>query len=272
MKPLERAKLSLEGLSIGDAFGEKFFGVEQSVLLQIGHRAVPRAPWPYTDDTQMALSIVATLETFGLIDQGYLARDFAKRYMADPGRGYGGSMHDTLRRIFQGEYWKQVSESAFKGMVSWGNGAAMRVAPIGAYFHQDLAEVREQALKSAVVTHAHPEASAGAVGIAIAAALACQWKEQKKPKDSAEFLTQVAAWIPDSEVKSRTLRAVNYNSNTTMLHAIMTLGNGIQVSAHDTVPLSLWCTAMHLDNFSEALWFTIGALGDRDTTCAMVGE
>ena len=193
------------------------------------------------------------------------------RYTLDPTRGYGGSMHQTLREIYLGEDWRMLTEMAFSGMGSWGNGAAMRVAPMGAYFYNDLEQVRDQAHASAVVTHAHPEASAGAIGVAIAAALACQWKEQNKPKDSKQFLEQVAQWIPESEVKSRTLRAVNYNANTTMHHAIMTLGNGIQVSAQDTVPLALWCAAMHLDNFTEALWFTVGALGDRDTTCAMVG-
>lgn len=271
MNALQRAQVSLEGLSVGDAFGEQFFGVENSVLLQIGQRAVPRSPWRYTDDTQMALSIVATLEKFGSINQDFLARDFAERFILQPARGYGGSMHDTLRDIYLREPWKQVTERAFKGMGSWGNGAAMRVAPIGAYFADDVEAAASQARDSAVVTHAHPEAAAGAVGVAVASALAHQWKELGKSLDAKEFLEQVAAWIPESEVKTRTLRASTYGPETPMMRAVMTLGNGIQVSAHDTVPLALWCAALHLNDFAEALWFTVGALGDRDTTCAMVG-
>jgi hypothetical protein len=31
MEPIERARLSLEGLSMGDAFGERFFGIDEHV-------------------------------------------------------------------------------------------------------------------------------------------------------------------------------------------------------------------------------------------------
>jgi ADP-ribosylglycohydrolase len=33
----------------------------------------------------------------------------------------------------------------------------------------------------------------------------------------------------------------------------------------------MWCAAQHLDNYEEALWLTVSGLGDRDTTCAIVG-
>lgn len=52
---LARAYQSLEGLSCGDAFGECFFGPNEKVLPLIRHRAVPAAPWMFTDDTMMAL-------------------------------------------------------------------------------------------------------------------------------------------------------------------------------------------------------------------------
>jgi ADP-ribosylglycohydrolase len=34
---------------------------------------------------------------------------------------------------------------------------------------------------------------------------------------------------------------------------------------------TLWCAAHHLGNFEEAMWTTVSGLGDRDTTCAIVG-
>jgi ADP-ribosylglycohydrolase len=37
------------------------------------------------------------------------------------------------------------------------------------------------------------------------------------------------------------------------------------------VPFSLWCASRHLDRYEEALWATVSGLGDRDTTCAIVG-
>jgi hypothetical protein len=58
MKPIERAYLSLEGLSVGDAFGERFFGNPARVAALIERRVAPEGVWRWTDDTQMAQCIV----------------------------------------------------------------------------------------------------------------------------------------------------------------------------------------------------------------------
>jgi len=53
--------------------------------------------------------------------------------------------------------------------------------------------------------------------------------------------------------------------------AVTVLGNGMQLSAQDTVPFALWCTCQHLFDYEEALWLAVSGLGDRDTICAIVG-
>jgi ADP-ribosylglycohydrolase len=53
--------------------------------------------------------------------------------------------------------------------------------------------------------------------------------------------------------------------------AVNALGSGSQVLSLDTVPFALWCVAQQPDDYEEALWRTVSGLGDRDTTCAMVG-
>jgi ADP-ribosylglycohydrolase len=53
--------------------------------------------------------------------------------------------------------------------------------------------------------------------------------------------------------------------------AMWSLGTGSKVTSADTVPFSLWCAARHLGDYEEALWTTVSGLGDRDTTCAIVG-
>ena len=58
----------------------------------------------------------------------------------------------------------------FEGQGSFGNGAAMRVAPVGAYFAGDIGAVVEQAARSSVITHTHDEAIAGSIAVAVAAA------------------------------------------------------------------------------------------------------
>ncbi|MEZ6085047.1 MAG: hypothetical protein R3E58_14185 [Phycisphaerae bacterium] len=47
-----RARLSLEGLSLGDAFGECFFS--SAMQQRLAYRGLPEVPWFYTDDTMMA--------------------------------------------------------------------------------------------------------------------------------------------------------------------------------------------------------------------------
>jgi ADP-ribosylglycohydrolase len=152
---------SLEGLSVGDAFGERFFLHSDVVESLVAARAIPASPWYYTDDTQMALSIVSILRECGEIDQDKLAQSFAKYYVRD--RGYGAAMHKLLVQIQNGEPWQKVASSLFDGQGSYGNGAAMRVAPVGAYFADDLDLVVTQARKSAEITHTHPQAIAGAI-------------------------------------------------------------------------------------------------------------
>ncbi|WP_210408401.1 ADP-ribosylglycohydrolase family protein, partial [Allokutzneria sp. NRRL B-24872] len=76
----------------------------------------------------------------------------------------------TLRRIREGEPWRTVAGEAFGGQGSRGNGAAMRVAPLGAHFADDPARAAMEAALSAEVTHPHPEGVAGAVAVALAAA------------------------------------------------------------------------------------------------------
>ena len=167
---MERATLALDGLSVGDAFGERFFRSPETVESLITSRAIPRAPWPYTDDTEMGLGIVEVLRERGRIDQDRLAAVFARRYRARPDRGYGGTAHQILREIGEGAPWREVSSAVFSGMGSMGNGGAMRAAPVGAYFAGDPAAVIREARASAEVTHAHPDGQAGAVAVALAAA------------------------------------------------------------------------------------------------------
>lgn len=267
---LGRALEALAGLSVGDAFGEKFFVSPDQVDRLIGERVVPAAPWYYTDDTAMALSVVDVLRDCGEIDRDALARRFAHRYAEDPRRGYGGTAHDILRRIGMGESWRTVAPSVFSGTGSMGNGGSMRVAPVGAFFAGDMDRVVDQARRSAEVTHAHPEGQAGAIATAVAAAWACDNRGVEQPDPEALFEV-VLAHTPDSSTRGGIARASRLPLDADVRTAVSVLGNGSRVIAEDTVPFALWCAAGHLASYTEALWATVAGLGDRDTTCAIVG-
>jgi hypothetical protein len=77
--------------------------------------------------------------------------------------------------------------------------------------------------------------------------------------------------LPDDELNARASEALLVHGELPIERVVAALGNGSRVSAQDTVPLVLWCAARHPGNYEAALWLTVSALGDRDTTCAMVG-
>ena len=269
---LERARLSLEGLAIGDAFGEMFFSKPDRARTCVNQNALPPGPWWRTDDTEMALGIVEVLSRHGRIDQDALAKEFASRFVREPMRGYGAMASRILSLIANGEDWRRVSPAAFGGRGSMGNGAAMRVAPLGAYFSDDLDAVVREAQASAVVTHAHEEGQAGGIAVAVAAAMA--WSLRSKPKSDAAvtLLQTVYERTPESETR-RGIRkaAAEVEWQASPREAAQLLGRGTQVTAPDTVPFVIWCAAHFLDNYVEALVNTVSVGGDCDTNCAMVG-
>jgi ADP-ribosylglycohydrolase len=266
---LARASISLEGLSVGDAFGEKFFVHPDMAANFIDLRATPGGKWNFTDDTQMALSIVSILRQYQEINQDELAKSFASHYEMQ--RGYGSAMHGLLADIRNGDNWKELSTNLFGGQGSYGNGAAMRVAPLGAYFADDFDLLVSEARKSAEVTHAHPEAIAGAIAVAVAAGMAAKLYGSNSLPTRREFLDELLRYIPVTEVKSKIFRARDILDTTPGIVVAAMLGNGSKITAQDTVPFTLWSAAKHLKNYQEAIWETVRVLGDRDTTCAIVG-
>lgn len=259
---LLRALKSLEGLSVGDGFGEQFFLRPARVLT----RELPPGPWRWTDDTHMALSVVETLMGHGEIEQDDLIARFARRYRQDPRRGYGPGMHKLLPQARLGRGWRQHSSALFHGSGSYGNGAAMRVAPLGAWFADDPALAARQAALSAEVTHTHPEGQAGAVVVAVASALA----HGPSPPTGAAFLQEIIALTPVGLVREGLERALELPPEA-LREAIEALGTGQRVSAQDTAPFCAWVAAHHQGDFVEAMWATVSGMGDRDTTCAIVG-
>ncbi|GAA2675042.1 MULTISPECIES: ADP-ribosylglycohydrolase family protein [Actinosynnema] len=249
--PLPEALTSLEGLSVGDAFGAQFFvpGTSPATLTP------GPPPWPWTDDTQMACLVTAELRDRGEIVQEHLAAAFAEH--CDPYRGYGPGAITILRLLRDGVPWREAATSAFGGG-SLGNGAAMRVAPLGAFFADDPAAVVEQATRSAEVTHAHPEGIDGAVAVALAAA-----------RPDAVFEAVLDGLRPgairDAVALAETLLGRSPEE------AVHHLGNGSRPTALTSVPLVLWIAATHAHDYRAAIGACVRAGGDVDTTAAMVG-
>ncbi|MFD5034674.1 ADP-ribosylglycohydrolase family protein [Streptomyces sp. NPDC058405] len=260
----ERALASLRGLSVGDALGSQFFVPSNYPLLK--RRELPPGPWQWTDDTEMGASVLAVLAGHGRIDQDALARSFAERHDFD--RGYGPAVNRMLRLIREGGDWRELAAGLFNGQGSWGNGAAMRIAPLGAWYAEDPEQATRQAEVSAFTTHQHREAVVGAMAVAAAASLAAA---PAGPPTPEALLDGVVALVPRSAVGAGLRRArdmLDYDDAGTVAAV---LGCGRRTSAHDTVPFALWSAARALGDFERGFWTTAQVGGDVDTTCAIVG-
>ncbi|MFC5748423.1 ADP-ribosylglycohydrolase family protein [Actinomadura rugatobispora] len=252
-----RMHASLAGLSVGDAFGDQFFLHANRHLTAAD---LPPPPWEWSDDTEMACSVVDCLHGHGRIVQDALATAFATRM--DTGRRYGAGALELLEGVRDGRPWRVVSAESFGGNGSYGNGAAMRAAPLGAYFGGDPARAAAEAALQAEITHAHEEGIAGAVAVAVAASVAA---------DGTEALLEAALDHTRGTYVRRGLRRALGLRKATPEEAAQVLGNGSRITAQDTVPFALWAAARHLDDYPAGMRACVTVGGDMDTTAAIAG-
>lgn len=262
--PATRARACLLGLAVGDAFGETM--ALPDAPRRIAKRLLCMArPWRWTDDTAMAISIVEQLERGATIDPDVLVAAFAARWQCEPDRGYGLGAFTLLQRVAAGASWRTEAQRMFRGRGSFGNGAAMRAAPIGAFFAPDLSRVRVEALRSAEPTHAHPDGAAGAVAVAVAAAAATMGLR------GSELIDAVIELTPETLTRQGVRRARELGPDFEVQLAGEELGTGCDLSAHDTVPFCVWVAARDLASYEAAVWTATSQIGDSDTNGAIVG-
>ncbi|MGH8883204.1 MAG: ADP-ribosylglycohydrolase family protein, partial [Stackebrandtia sp.] len=179
----------------------------------------------------------------------------------------GGSALDILYGVRDGGDWRGLASRAFEGAGSHGNGAAMRIAPLGAWFADSIPVTIEQARLASEVTHTHVDGIAGGIAVAVAAALAAG----HRPPDPEEFIATVADLTPDSAVRAGLRVARAMGGAVPATHVAEAVGNGSRISAADTVPVAIWTAAWHLDDFPRAVRTVVSVGGDMDTTAAIVG-
>lgn len=261
-----RLKESMKGLAIGDAIGRQAF-LETSIL---HHDNLPAKPLEYTDDTRMALALCRVLLTHHEVQPDELAKRFAADFQEEPERGYGAVAYYILHQIASGTPWQEASTSVYGGTGSKGNGAAMRVAPLGAFFADQPNRVLEQAELSALPTHAHPEGIAGAQVLAWTTSVLFNSPNENETRLFASILEGLSG----NPLLARLEEARQLGSCSARV-AGETLGAGEQILASDTVPLAVWLAVHHRHDFKTAIVQTVEACpspeADVDTLCAMVG-
>lgn len=259
---------SLLGLALGDAMGAPFEGLPPTMIAQ-KFPTLPSffeddndEPLQYTDDTQLAIGIAETLVDAGTVDERRLCEAFAENF--EPWRGYGGGALRVISAMKEGGDYKFLSENLFPGG-SYGNGAAMRVGPVGLFFHHDLDAVWEQARRSALPTHVHPLGIEGAQILAAAVALGCRGTSHSS-HNVADFVHPLQQRCRSDEFGYQLSQLGTLASPD----ELASLGNS--VLATGSVVTAIGCFLLHPRSFPDAVAQAIRLGGDTDTLAAMTGS
>jgi len=258
---------SAMGTFVGDAMGEPVEGwFHKAIQNHFGLvETMVRGKGRYTDDTQMMIGLLETLLERGRFDPAVCAKKFLKNY--DPKRGYGRRIFGVMEKIREGIPWDEV------GTDSFGNGGAMRVAPIGCFYSEDLGAVKAQAILSARITHNHPEGLAGAVAQATAVGLAMQCGQSDKPIVAEGFLDKVIAQVIDIDKGfAKALDKIRLIEKSSVLDMIAAMAARFSLSlkAIESVPVAIGAFLL-TDTFRDAVVFAVNMGGDADTIGAMAG-
>jgi len=225
----------------------------------------------FTDDTQMTLAVAEWL-TSGVERNGKsLLTTFVERY--EPWRHYGSGTRlilESFRGV--GENWQALATAMFP-QGSYGNGSAMRAAPVGLFLHNDLTAVLKFARISSVVTHSHPLAIQGAALQATAVALAT--RGVREPAQFLRLLNAALAHFAElgedtSAYQTALVRiSAGISKQVPPIKMAQLLGNGIK--AQEAVPMAIYCFLAAPNSFEKAVESAIFLGGDTDTIGCMTG-
>lgn len=272
---LRRVRGSLVLAACADALGAPFEGTaavdDDTVVRALTH---PPETLTWTDDTALTLVLADHLaRREGALDEDELAAELAQEWAADPGRGYGAGAAAVLARIRAGTPWPEAAGQLFNGAGSYGNGAAMRVAPAGLLPGLGLSAVAQLARRTAVVTHAHEFGQDGAVVQAVAVALAAR-PEMLPAADTPEFahtfVETVAGYAVSASFRSA-LRQAGTLAQQGAPPGQVAAALGHDVTAPGSVPAAVAVFLRYPDDAWAAVRYALGVGGDADTIATMAG-
>jgi poly(ADP-ribose) glycohydrolase ARH3 len=258
------------GCFLGDAFGSGFEGMgpDRAVF----HMSILSKKFlrNYTDNTDMTLVLTESIIQSGKIDPEDIAKQFSLH--CDLTRGYAIGTIKAVLALRAGLKWYQVARIVFEEG-SYGNGAAMRVSPVGLFYHHDLDGLREAAIEQASITHVHPLGQWGAVMQAASIGLAViqNPKESFKKEDIIVHLREILWPGPIEYIKAlnKIEEMLAQGKKLQAREVVQSLGNGVE--AHFSVPSACYIALAYSPDFCNAIRAAISLGGDTDTIAGMVG-
>jgi ADP-ribosyl-[dinitrogen reductase] hydrolase len=196
------------------------------------------------------------------------------------GRSYQESLLDWCRRYpspkgaYGGRFAGWIHSLDPQPYNSFGNGSAMRVSPV-AWLFDDLSQVLEEAEKTALPTHNHPEGIKGAKAVAHAIWHFRKSRFSEKSKDSENEETK--------GLKNENAKASKDENET--IQGFMSIARSyyedfdtrvypkgkFDETCMDAVPLSFYLLSQ-ASSFEDAIRLAISHGGDSDTIGAIVGS
>ena len=258
----------LLGTLAGDALGAPFEGAD---AVEIDHarqrlaQVLARPRLPYTDDTQLTLALAEHLCDHPHVEAAHLVSRFLDHF--EDHRGYARGMFGVVDAWRAGTPPQQAATAVFPDG-SFGNGAAMRVAPVGVVWRDDPAALDSAARRQAALTHTHPIGTDGAAAQARAVATAAglgEFTVMQLGAVAAEAQTpQLRRALETAQVVAR-----QHIDREQPLPAVAeAVGTG--VLADQSVPAALWVAAV-ARTFEDVIVLSLGLGGDVDTIAAMAG-
>jgi poly(ADP-ribose) glycohydrolase ARH3 len=262
----DRFKGSTLGTFVGDALGRQIEGWSSQMIQATHGLLVEMGQGIYTDDTEMMIGILESLVECPQFDPALTSGKFLINF--NPSRGYGGRIYGVMDRLRSGVAWNE------SGTDSWGNGGAMRIAPIGAFFYDNPARLEEAARDCTWITHHHPLGLAGALAQARAVGLATLKGIRGEVIQKAEFIDTVMGTVaPTSEEMARAIAKIqDMDRGTDMRETISRIVSrfACDVSALGAVPPAL-ASFLLTGSFRESVVVAVNCGGDTDTIGAMTG-
>ncbi|MGP3667826.1 MAG: ADP-ribosylglycohydrolase family protein [Candidatus Bathyarchaeota archaeon] len=263
---------SLLGLAVGDALGMPVEGltaeeikVKFGVVKEMMDGRLPAGC--YTDDTEMMIGVAESL----IENKGFNGEDMVKKFIKNfkPWRGYGYGPTKVLELVKKGVSWEKAAEKLFGGEGSYGNGGAMRIAPVGLLYHDNVEVLRNVAYRVAKITHANKLGMEGGAIQAYGVALAVTEKPYKNLEVEA-FATKLCTFSCENIFREKIMLVKQLlKKRVNNSEVVFKLGNGIET--FNSVVTALYCFLANYKSFEDAVVYAVNLGGDADTIGAMTG-
>ncbi|NQV79971.1 MAG: ADP-ribosylglycohydrolase family protein [Alphaproteobacteria bacterium] len=265
---LDKFRGAMLGSAVGDAIGELASAHTDldSLTDWIGEGDVLR----YTDDTAMSIGLAEALSTSGgAINEEEIGKIFQRNYGREPWRDYSSSVPAIFASAKRHDMpFSEAAARLHDGTGSFGNGAAMRIAPLG-ILYRNSDKLRDCAEQSARITHAHAVGIDGAAIMAWAVAQLANL-DPKSKFPFAEFCTGIVRFAQTREMRLKLVQVIELIAGkASPKNAAKSLT--LSQSVAESLPYSLYSFLSNMKSFEDCLYCAILQGGDRDTLGSMAG-